>query len=280
MNDAAALLRTWQSTDGPLAYREEGTGPALVLLHAGFLDHRMWEEQISAFSPHYRVIAPDARGHGASANATGPFRPADDLAGLLRAIDAGPAVLVGVSMGGATAVDTVLEHARLVRALVVSGAGTSEPVFQSPWMLDALTAQQDALAAGDLPGWVDAFMRLTSGPHRTLDEVDPDVVRRQREMIFGTLAKHTGDEPDLRVPVADTWRRAAGIAVPALAVNGALDATDHLDMAARLLRPLPGGRSVSVPGAAHYPNMEDPARFNAELGAFLNGLGLPGPRVA
>ncbi|MEU9033410.1 hypothetical protein AB0D45_00590 [Streptomyces sp. NPDC048352] len=59
-------------------------------------------------------------------------------------------------------------------------------------------------------------MRLTFGPHRTLDEVDPEAVRRLRGMIFGTLAKHTGDEPDLRRPVAETWRRGAGIAVPVL----------------------------------------------------------------
>ncbi|MEU3723223.1 hypothetical protein [Streptomyces sp. NPDC031705] len=90
-------------------------------------------------------------------------------------------------------------------------------------------------------------MRLTSDPHRTLDEVDPEAVRRLREVIFGTLAKHTSDEPDLRRPVADTWRRAVGIAVPALAVNGALDAADHLEMAARLTRRLPGGRTVSAP---------------------------------
>ncbi|MET7433034.1 MULTISPECIES: alpha/beta fold hydrolase [Streptomyces] len=98
----------------------------------------MWDEQMRAFAPHYRVIAPDARGHGASSNATRPFRPADDLAALLRHLDVGPAVLVGVSMGGGTAVDTALEHPELVRAVVVSGVGTSEPYFENPWSLEVL----------------------------------------------------------------------------------------------------------------------------------------------
>ncbi|MBG7697666.1 alpha/beta hydrolase [Streptomyces sp. MC1] len=129
--------RSFTTCDGSLAYRDVGEGRPLVLLHAGFFDHSMWDEQIRAFAPHYRVIAPDARGHGASSNATRPFRPADDLAALLRHLDVGPAVLVGVSMGGGTAVDTALEHPELVRAVVVCGVGTSEPYFENPWSLMA-----------------------------------------------------------------------------------------------------------------------------------------------
>jgi pimeloyl-ACP methyl ester carboxylesterase len=266
---ASAPIRSLQTTDGRLAYREAGSGPPLVFLHGGFLDHRMWEDQLRAFAPHHRVIAFDARGHGGSDNATGPFRPADDVAALLRGLDAAPAVLVGVSMGGATAVDCALEHPDLVRAVVVSGVGTSEPVFEDPWALDVLSAQGQALAAGDVAGWADAFERFTAGPHRDLADVDPDVVRRVREMALGTLGKHTPGEPDHRVPVTATWERVPGIAVPVSAINGALDAPDHLAMADRLAKLAPDGRTTTVPGAAHYPNMENPARYNAELTSFL-----------
>ncbi|MGW3209953.1 alpha/beta fold hydrolase [Streptomyces sp. NPDC001135] len=271
--DYASLpTRSLPTADGSLAYREAGSGSPLVFLHGGFLDHRMWEEQIRAFAPRHRVIAPDARGHGGSANATVPFRPVDDLAALLRGLDAAPAVLVGVSMGGATAVDCALEHPELVRAVVVSGVGTSEPVFEDPWALDVFAAQQRALVAGDVAGWVDAFQRFTAGPHRDLADVSPEVVRRVREMTLGTLAKHTPEEPDHRVPVTATWERVADIAVPVCAINGALDAPDHLAMATRLTRLVPGARTVTVPGTAHYPSLEDPARFDAELSAFLQRL--------
>lgn len=79
------------------------------------------------------MIAFDARRHGSSANAAEPYRPVDDLAALLRGLDAAPAVLVGLSTRGATAVDAALEYPELLRALVVSGVGTSEPEFQHPW---------------------------------------------------------------------------------------------------------------------------------------------------
>ncbi|MEU8033957.1 alpha/beta hydrolase [Streptomyces sp. NPDC049099] len=269
---ASSPTRLLRTADGSLAYREAGSGSPLVFLHAGFLDHRMWEEQVRSFAPHHRVIAYDARGHGGSANATGPFRPVDDLAALLRGLDAAPAVLVGVSMGGATAVDCALEHPELVRAVVVSGVGTSEPVFEDPWALDVFAAQQQALVAGDVAGWVDAFQRFTAGPHRDLADVAPEVVRRIAEMAHGTLAKHTPEEPDHRVPVTATWERVAGITVPVYAINGALDAPDHLAAATRLTRLVPGARAVTVPGVGHYPSMEDPARFDAELAAFLERL--------
>ncbi|MBA0050941.1 alpha/beta hydrolase [Streptomyces sp. AJS327] len=251
---------------------DAGTGRPLVLLHGGFLDHGMWADQIPVLATRYRVIAPDARGHGRSAPATAPFRHVDDLAALLRELETGPAILVGVSMGGALAVDAALEYPDLVAALVVSGAGTSEPYFTDPWTQQTLGAWQAAMAAGDLDASVEAFTLLGAGPHRGLDQLDPEVVGRLRGMARGTMSQHTADEPDWRIPVADTWNRVAGIGVPTLAVNGALDSPDHVGMAERLARTVPGGRAVSLDGAAHYPNMERPDAFNEILRGFLREL--------
>jgi pimeloyl-ACP methyl ester carboxylesterase len=255
-----------------LFWLDTGSGIPLVLLHGGFLDHHMWDDQIPVLAERYRVIAPDARGHGRSPNATRPFRPADDLASLLRRLDTGPAILAGVSMGAGTAVDTALEHPDLVRALIVTGAGTSEPYFTDPWTLQALAAWTTAMAAGDLHTSVENFLRLATGPHRTLDEVDPGIVARQREMATATMSKHTVGEPDHLVPVPDTWARAAAIGVPVLAVHGALDSPDHIGMADRLVRTVAHGHATSVDGCAHYPNMERPDDYNKILTNFLDTL--------
>jgi pimeloyl-ACP methyl ester carboxylesterase len=264
---------SWLATeDGRLAYSDTGAGRPLVLLHGGFLDHHMWDAQIPVFGPRYRVIAPDARGHGASANAGRPFRHTDDLAALLRHLDAGPAVLVGVSMGASIAVDTALEHPGLVRALVVGGAGTSEPEFTDPWTLKVLGTWTSAMAAGDVDGSIEAFALFAAGPYRTLDDVAPDVVRRIREMARRTMTKHTGGEPDWLVPVPDTWARAGKITVPLLAVNGGLDAADHIGMAERLAGTVVHGRATTIEGTAHYPPMERPGAFNEILTEFLRAL--------
>jgi pimeloyl-ACP methyl ester carboxylesterase len=205
----------WLDTeDGRLAYHDTGTGHPLVLLHGGLLDHHMWDDQIPVLAPLYRGIAPDTRGHGASANASRPFRHADDLAALLRHLDTGPAILAGVSMGAGIAVDTALEHPDLVRALIVSGAGTSEPEFTDPWTRNVLSSWASAIAAGDLESSIDAFALFAAGPHRAIGDVAPDVVRRIREMARTTMSKHAPGEPDWRLPVPDTWSRAATITVP------------------------------------------------------------------
>ncbi|MFI0714427.1 alpha/beta fold hydrolase [Streptomyces inhibens] len=268
MTDASDMF-SFDTGDGHLVYRDVGAGRPLVLLHGGLLDHGMWDEQMPLLAPDYRVIAPDARGHGGSANASKPFRHTDDLAALLRHLDVGPAILVGLSMGGAIAVDTALEHPDLISALVVSGVGTSEPEFEDPWLGEIEAEEARALAAGDAEGWVEAFTRLAAGPHRTLDDVDQDVVRRLREMTRRTVAKHTGVEPVHMVPVTDTWERAAKITVPVLAINGGVDSDDHIGMAERLVRTVANGRATTVEDTAHYPNMERPDKFNEILGHFL-----------
>ncbi|MDI2132121.1 alpha/beta fold hydrolase [Yinghuangia seranimata] len=258
--------------DGHLAFRDVGDGPAVVLLHAGFVDHRMWDEQVAFLSERFRVIAADARGHGGSANASRPFRQCDDVADLLRALGLGPVVLVGVSMGGAIAVETAVEHPDLVRALVVSGAGISEPGRVDRWSAAVTEEQGRALAAGDTQGWVHAWLKGVAGPERTLDDVDPDIVRRIGEMIAHTASKHTVDEPDRTTRVAITPERAAAIQVPVLAVHGGIDAETHIAAGELLVSTVTDGRSTTIDGVGHYPNLERPDEFNAILEEFLAAL--------
>ena len=255
--------------NGHLRYREAGAGPPVVLLHGGGLDHRSWDDQVGPLSADHRVITPDARGHGGSSTPSAPYRHCDDVAALLRALDTGPVTLVGLSMGGTIAVDTALEHPELVGALVVSGSGTSEPEFTDPWMLALFDELDAAEQARDLAAWLAAFLRLASGPHRRLDDVDPEVVRRLRTMATDTVSTHDTDDFVRPTPVTDTWARAAGIAVPLLAIDGSLDADDNLRNSRRLVDTVPDGRAASVDGTAHYPSMEWPVEFTAILRDFL-----------
>jgi pimeloyl-ACP methyl ester carboxylesterase len=270
---------------GHLAYRESGSGPLLVLLHGGGVDHRMWDRQIEPLSRTHRVIALDARGHGSSSTPTGPFRHCDDVAALVEHLDAGPAALVGLSMGGATAVDTALEHPELVSALVVSGTGTSEPTFTDPWALDVFATWERAQAARDAEGWIEAFLRFVPGPQRSADDIDPQVLAECGQMVTDTVATHVPTDPAggevgsvPLVPVTDTWGRLPGISVPLLAVVGGLDVSDHIAMAERAAREVPYGEVVTIDGTAHYPNMERPAEFTAAVLRFLGSRAAPGRR--
>ncbi|MFD9561014.1 alpha/beta fold hydrolase [Streptomyces sp. NPDC059994] len=145
-----------------------------MLLHNGFADSTQFDTLIPGLTAlGHRVIAPGARGHGRSVNASKPFRQADDLADLLRHLGLRQVVLVGVSMSGMIGVDTAVEHPDLVRALVVSGRGLGEPDLTDPWSAAVAERQHTAPAGGDLPGCLDGFVEWIAGPRRSLEEIDP-----------------------------------------------------------------------------------------------------------
>lgn len=251
----------------------------LILLHGGAVDHRMWGPQLDAFDDRL-VVAPDARGHGGSSDADTAYRLADDVVELLDALEIERAVLVGLSMGGGTAVDVALEHPTRVAGLVVSGTGTSEPEFTDPWSLQTFTEWQEAQDRGDAEAWIATFLRFAYGPERSREDLDPEVVRLVETMARETLAEHL--EVDAKgIPVAptpptqvtDTWQRLTEVSVPVLALAGSLDGEDHRSMGRRLVDSVADGDYVEVAGA-HYPNLESPAEFTRAMGDWLERHGL------
>ncbi len=154
---AASELSFFASADGDLAYRDVGSGDPVVLLHSGFADHRVFDDQIPALAARFRVIAPDIRGHGFSANAGAPFRWADDLTGLLRHLDLGPAVLVGLSMGAGVATDTALESPNWSARSSSAAAGPARSSTRTPSCWRTRPAPANSSPCGDIEGWLDRF---------------------------------------------------------------------------------------------------------------------------
>ena len=112
-----------------IAYTEVGDGPPLILLHGAlastgpawvgspvaFVDH------MHTLGKHFRVIAPDTRGSGATVHPGGPATfdvLADDVAALIHALELDRPMIAGFSEGGATATYVALRHPDIVRALV------------------------------------------------------------------------------------------------------------------------------------------------------------------
>jgi pimeloyl-ACP methyl ester carboxylesterase len=263
-------------TDGHLAYDDTGAGPVVVLLHAGGLDRRLWAAQTGAL-PGHRVVVPDLRGFGASSTPRSPFRHDRDVIELLDTLDIEKAVLVGVSMGAQTAVDTALENPARVGAVMISGGGGGQPDWTDPWMIEInrrLAAAESAQRPND---WVCAFLEVLAGPGRSPADLPAELVVAQNTMVRHTLARHitppilAGQAPIVASPLPDARERLGELAVPVLAAHGALDSPDHLRFAQRVVDAA-GGRAVTVQGAAHCPNMERPAEYNALLNDFLASL--------
>src|SRR5215210_8089555 len=107
-------------------YEEHGQGKPLLLIHGGALTGESWQPYLAGMTEHYRVITPDSRGHGRTANPTGSmmnFRLlADDMAALVQALALHKPLIYGYSDGGQVALEIGMRYPDLPRALVAGGA--------------------------------------------------------------------------------------------------------------------------------------------------------------
>jgi pimeloyl-ACP methyl ester carboxylesterase len=251
-----------------------GDGPALVLLHGGHADRRMWADQLPAFAARCRVISYDLRGYGESSMPPGDFANHDDLAALLESLGVTRAALAGCSLGGKIAIDCALAYPALVSALVLVGAAPEG--YDMDEVIDAYEAAIAApIAAGDLDRAAGIHLQyFLAGPQRTLEQVDPAVRRRAHAMarhIFERITSNAaaGRPRPVEPPAVD---RLAELRVPTLVIVGDQDLPELLASTDLLAEGIPGARKVVMPGVAHLPNMEQPDDFNRIVLGFLAAL--------
>lgn len=252
-------------------YEMAGEGAPLVLVHAGITDGRMWDEQFFAFAEHYRVVRYDRRGFGRTEMTPGPFSHHRDLYELLKFLSIEEAFLLGCSQGGKTVLDLALEHAEMVRALVLVASAVSGFVFAGE--LPAQSAElEEADERGDVARVNELELQIwVDGPHRTPSEVDSRLRERVREMNLIALSASSGLSSEKALePVAAG--RLEEISVPTLVIIGDLDTPKTVAAAEVLAEKIYGAQKVVIQGTAHLPNMERPEEFNRQVLAFLKGL--------
>src|SRR5262245_52562735 len=111
--------------DVELRYIEQGKGEPVILLHGGQGDYRAWPALMEALAPRYRVISYSRRYHVPNENSLtstshSALIDADDLAGLIAALDLRSAHLVGTSYGAFTALALAIKHPEMVRSMVLA----------------------------------------------------------------------------------------------------------------------------------------------------------------
>lgn len=247
-----------------------GHGPPVVLLHAGLTDSRLWEPQLHSFPRSHAVLRVDLPGFGGSPFETNPVsfrgavRDAMDAEGIDRA------ALVGVSLGGNTALELTLESPERVSALVLVGAGLPDHEW-SQEVTSFFADEEAALARGDLDAAVDANLHMwLAGPHRSLDEMDPSMRELVGEMQRQAFRQQKGHD-DVRMLRLDPSAsdRLGEVKVPTLVVTGDEDVADIHRIADRLAAGIPGAERATIADAAHLPSLERPDEFDRVVLAFL-----------
>lgn len=254
-----------------LAVESDGEGPALVCLHAGVCDRRMWRPLAARLASEHRVIAYDRRGFGQSRCDSEPSSELDDLCAVLDACLGGaPAILVGASRGGALALDLALARPERVAALILMASAVSGAPDGAPFS-GAIREKVDALEAAEQSGDVDALNALEV--HVWLDgplEPEGRVQGALRELLLdmnGIALRHPALE---KKPAPEpAWPRLEAVIQPTLVLSGDLDFPHCVAVSEALGARIPHVHAHVVRGTAHLPSLERPEECASVIRAFL-----------
>lgn len=255
-----------------LAGVEQGDGLAVVFLHAGVCDKRMWMSQMQAVADAgWHAVAYDRRGYGESESIDEPFSHLDDLETVLDALDIHAAVFVGCSMGGGLAADFALRHPGRVIGLVLIGTS----ITGAPWSATAEEraiemAEEDAFERGDreMLNRVQAHEWL-DGPRARSGRVGGAARELFLDMNGLALAKPAlGQEEGS----PDAWSRMESLGAPTLLMVGDEDFSALIDRHETLSETMPNAFAAVIEGTAHIPSIERPDLVNSLLLQFLDAL--------
>jgi 3-oxoadipate enol-lactonase len=252
--------------------RESRNGKAprhtVVLSHALGCDLTMWDSLANRLAADCRVIAYDHRGHGSSDAPDALYAMADladDAARLLRELDTGPVVWVGLSMGGMVGQELALRHPSLVRALVLANTSSGYPdAARAVWEQRIATVRSSGIET-----IADAVMgRYFHDAFRA--QKAATVARYRRRLVTTDAVGYVGCCE--AVGKVDTTARLGQIGVPTLVIAGELDQGTPVAMAEALAQGIPGARLEVLKDASHLSAAEQPEAFAASVLAFVAGL--------
>jgi pimeloyl-ACP methyl ester carboxylesterase len=252
-----------------VVYRVMGSGPPVVLIHGMVNSSRHWRAVAERLADRYTVIAPDMVGHGDSATPRGDYSlgaHATVIRDLLSALGIERATFVGHSLGGGVAMVFFWQFPeRVERLALVSSGGLGEdvsPLLRSAALpgfrhLIGLVANRAVIRVLESGG------RQTRNVARALRPLD---TRGARQAFVQTL-RAVIDVHGQRVSANDRLYLLEGI--PTLVAWGERDRTIPIEHGRAAHAALPGSRFVTLPGAAHFPHLEDPDGLAAALGDFI-----------
>ena len=250
-----------------LHYELSGAGPPLVLIHGFSLDHRMWDAQIDALVARCRVLRYDCRGFGRSSLPVEgqPYSHHEDLKALFEHLRIASAIVVGMSLGGGTAIDFALAYPEMTRGLILIDSTLAGFRWSEEFLGPIRACSATARVAG-----VEAARELwCRHPMFASAQRKPEVMAWLHEIVAGYSGWHWlhADPRQSLAPPAIT--RLRGLAAPTLAIVGERDITDFHAIARLVEEQVPNARRLVVPGVGHLANMEVPDTCTDAILGFL-----------
>ena len=241
-----------------LFYEIQGQGDTLILIHGGFTDRRIWNEQIDELSRDFTVIRYDLRGFGRSDFPSRPYRPAHDLLALYDGLSIGQAALIGLSSGGEVALSFTLAYPDRVTALLLaSSPALGLPVPPEDSVRDLAISQAVSSGGADsgVVSWLQHPALASLREKRELANQMEFLVRENARSFSLPFRPFLPDDP----PPSE---RLGEIRVPTVIVWGDRDTETIQRNSAVTAERIPGSRTVIMRGAGHMVSLERPGEFN------------------
>ena len=242
-----------------------GVGRSIVLIHGLGWDCTLWTRQIRRLSSHYAIIAGDTRGHGGSDKPPGPYtinQFTDDWAALLEHLRAGPALILGFSLGGMIAQRLAVTRPELVGALILASTTSRIPPNSREHMESRLSAMRDqgpAAAAEIAAKSVYSATWRANNPDLLAAFVKWRAGQDQNGLMNAMLA----------TTEFDVSAKLDQIKVPTLVITGAEDTLIRPDAQADIAKRIPGAQHEVIQEAGHMASIEAPDAFNRIVDGFL-----------
>jgi len=248
-----------------VAYRTDGEGEPLVMVHGVGGDSSNWDGVVAALPPRFRTIRLDLSGHGRSGLITGPCTVQDlarDVTDVMDALSVPAAAIAGFSLGGLIAQAIALEFpARVTKlALIATVAGrTPEEQARSAARIEVVREKGLAfIAAGNREFWFsDAFRKAR--PEMVEARVQQFMACDSASYLhaFAVFAK------------GDFVTRLGEIRAPTLVVAGEFDPAATARMARLMHEHITGSQLEILAGMRHAVLIECPERVAGLLAGFI-----------
>jgi len=264
-------------------YRDAGDGQPVVLLHGGIIDAASvsWPPVIDRLAPDYRVLAPDLLGYGESDLPPGPYsipRHASVVAAVIDELELESVTLVGLSLGGAVAMQVALDRPDLVDRLVPIdpfGLGQELPNGLLSYLLArvqlfnriaiAAFRRSRRLTRASLGGIV---YDLDSLPAAAVDAVYREVQRPTAGAAFRRFRDSEVTRQGYRTTFTGRFEE---FSMPVHFLHGAHDELFPVEWARRAADRVPDGDLTVLDDCAHWAPRENPQSVTTHVRATITG---------
>lgn len=252
-----------------------GLGTPILFAHEFAGDHRSWEPQLREFGKRYRCIAYAARGYKPSGVPADPaaysYRHVmRDAVAVLDHLKIEQAHLVGLSMGGYTALQVALNFPGSVRSLVLAGAGSgserwyTEEFHKRSLDLAAQFEREGSAAVAQTYGRRPSRIPFELKNPRGFAEFSRQLAEHDARSSAHMSRGFQGERPSLY----DFETEIRNLTTPALIVVGDEDERS-IEPGLFLKDTIPASGLVIFPKTGHVVNLEEPDLFNEVVGDFI-----------